>query len=357
MCCCIVLFSQNVVAQNPNSNPNAQAQWKLVGNNADTTKFVGTTNNVDLIFKRNNIEGFRLLDDTATKFLGEVYLDKFKEVPPINSGPPKEVFLKVDNFGKITSTDKSGLLQSIYLQPATCLLTGTGVGIPVWAAKEALTYGILYTGIDCPARVGIGTDNPNSTLTVAGTGFFSSELSVNVLPNTKYQLDIETTLVKQAGIHLFNFHPLQITTNVYGIQNVVMNDNLIAYAVTKFSDNKDVFRVMGDGRVWATDVNVALSINFPDYVFESNYALMPLEELEKYITKYYHLPNIPTEKEVKEHGLSLGEMQAKQLEKIEEITLYLIELKKEIEVLKKENAELKQSPVIPDNSGQAGIKK
>lgn len=63
------MFAYSTIAygQNPNSNPNAQGQWKLTGNNADTNKFVGTTNNVDLVFKRNNIESFRLLEDTAAK--------------------------------------------------------------------------------------------------------------------------------------------------------------------------------------------------------------------------------------------------------------------------------------------------
>ena len=79
--CSFALFAFSTIGytQNPNSNPNAQAPWKLNGSQADTTQFVGTTNNVDLVFKRNNIESFRLLEDTAAKFLGDVFLDKFKE--------------------------------------------------------------------------------------------------------------------------------------------------------------------------------------------------------------------------------------------------------------------------------------
>ena len=62
---------------------------------------------------------------------------------------------------------------------------------------------------------------------------------------------------------------------------------------------------------------------------------MPLEEVEKHIKKNKHLPDIPSEKEILENGVGLGEMQSKLLQKIEELTLYVIDIKKE-------NAELRQ---------------
>ncbi|MNR54620.1 hypothetical protein D3C85_1748410 [compost metagenome] len=62
-----------------------------------------------------------------------------------------------------------------------------------------------------------------------------------------------------------------------------------------------------------------------------------LEEVEKQINEKGHLENIPSEKEVVENGLNLGEMNAKLLQKIEELTLYNIQQSKEIQVLKKEN--------------------
>ena len=71
-----------------------------------------------------------------------------------------------------------------------------------------------------------------------------------------------------------------------------------------------------------------------DYVFANNYNLKPLNEVEAFIKKNGHLPNVPSATEVKENGLELGEMSKIQQEKIEELTLYLIEQKKEIETLK-----------------------
>jgi len=96
------------------------------------------------------------------------------------------------------------------------------------------------------------------------------------------------------------------------------------------------FRVKSNGYVYAREINVMpYYITFPDYVFEKNYALKSIGELEKYIKVNKHLPNIPTAAEVAVNGINLAEMQVKQMEKMEEAFLYIIELKKENEALKK----------------------
>ncbi len=79
----------------------------------------------------------------------------------------------------------------------------------------------------------------------------------------------------------------------------------------------------------------------PDYVFKHDYELRSLSELERFITKNSHLPNIPSAKEVETNGQDIGEMQLKLLEKIEELTLYVIEQNKEMAKLKQEVKELK----------------
>ncbi len=75
-----------------------------------------------------------------------------------------------------------------------------------------------------------------------------------------------------------------------------------------------------------------LATNWPDYVFNPNYKLMPLPELAAFIKKYKHLPSLPSVKEIKNDGISIGEMQAVLLKKIEELTLYLLEQNKKIEL-------------------------
>lgn len=85
-------------------------------------------------------------------------------------------------------------------------------------------------------------------------------------------------------------------------------------------------------------VKVALSsdlTNWADFVFNDNYNLRSLKELESYIAEHKHLPEIPSTAEVHENGLDLAQMDAKLLQKVEELTLYIIEQQKRIERLER----------------------
>lgn len=83
-----------------------------------------------------------------------------------------------------------------------------------------------------------------------------------------------------------------------------------------------------NGTIRAKEVLVETS-GWADFVFEHDYQLKPLSEVEQFIEKYKHLPDIPSTKEVKENGISVDEMNALLLQKVEELTLHIIELKKE----------------------------
>jgi hypothetical protein len=72
----------------------------------------------------------------------------------------------------------------------------------------------------------------------------------------------------------------------------------------------------------------------PDFVFNSDYKLKSLYEVENFINLNKHLPDVPSEKEVTANGLNLGDMNATLLQKVEELTLYMIDLKKENDALK-----------------------
>ncbi|WP_456313323.1 hypothetical protein [Pseudomonas shirazensis] len=84
------------------------------------------------------------------------------------------------------------------------------------------------------------------------------------------------------------------------------------------------------GTIHSQEVKVDM-LNWSDYVFKKNYNLPTLQEVEKHIKENGHLENIPSEKEVLNNGLNLGEMDAKLLQKIEELTLYIIDLNKKLE--------------------------
>lgn len=73
---------------------------------------------------------------------------------------------------------------------------------------------------------------------------------------------------------------------------------------------------------------IVTQTGWPDYVFEKAYSLMPLYQVEKFIETNKHLPGVPSAKEVEDKGVNIGDNQAVLLKKIEELTLYLIEIKK-----------------------------
>jgi len=79
----------------------------------------------------------------------------------------------------------------------------------------------------------------------------------------------------------------------------------------------------------------------PDYVFEDDYKLRKPGEIKQFLDANKHLPGIPSAKEITANGLSVGEMQMKLLEKVEELTLYMLQQQKDIDNLKQENEQLK----------------
>lgn len=109
-------------------------------------------------------------------------------------------------------------------------------------------------------------------------------------------------------------------------------------------DNAGTFMLAVEGKIGAREIKVTAVTPWPDFVFEKNYKLIPLLTVDEYIKSNKHLPGIPSANELENetYGLDIAKMQGLQMEKIEDIYLYLIDLKKEIEVLKKENAKLKK---------------
>ncbi len=93
------------------------------------------------------------------------------------------------------------------------------------------------------------------------------------------------------------------------------------------------------GKIACEEVEVTLS-GWSDYVFAEGYKLRTLSEVESYINENKHLPDVPSEKEVLQNGVNIGEMNALLLTKIEELTLYMIEIKKENEEMKGQIEEL-----------------
>lgn len=116
--------------------------------------------------------------------------------------------------------------------------------------------------------------------------------------------------------------------------NELVVNGALGIDTQSFVDSGDnmVYKLSVAGNVRAHGVKVYT--DWADFVFEKGYNLMPLEEVEAYIKEHGHLKDIPSAEEVEENGIEVGEMNKLLLQKIEELTLYTIELKKEVEALK-----------------------
>ena len=136
-----------------------------------------------------------------------------------------------------------------------------------------------------------------------------------------------------------------MTLNTNGVINPAIgffinsnNRNFFTIAENQilFKDaTQDLFKVNANGYLSARKVIVTLQNPYADYVFDKNYKLMPLSQVAKFIKKYHHLPNVPSLAEVEANNkqIDIGEMQVKLLEKVEELTLYILQQQKEIDAL------------------------
>ena len=175
-------------------------------------------------------------------------------------------------------------------------------------------------------NVGIGTDDPDGKLHVNGDVVIGAE------PYTQYRQRLNVNgdglcLWKKIGAAV---NAATISINDNGHTTIKANPRLI------LSSNE----VAVTTKLSAKRIDVTVD-GLPDYVFADDYELMPLSELEEVIKKEKSLPGIPTEKEAVENGLNIGEMQGKLLEKVEELTLYVIQQNTRLDELQKENEELK----------------
>lgn len=102
------------------------------------------------------------------------------------------------------------------------------------------------------------------------------------------------------------------------------------------------YKLSVKGKLICDEARVQLSGAWPDYVFHDSYKLRPLEELEKIINTQKHLPDMPSAAEVEKDGFDLGGMNKKLLEKVEELTLYVIDLNKKYKELEQSNSKLEQ---------------
>jgi len=179
----------------------------------------------------------------------------------------------------------------------------------------------------------INTTNPNSELLRLDNNGLRSTLFVNYSDGTYDNAGFE--FKKMSSVGQFKF------SNLNGDLMTIRSSGSVGIG-TSSPDAKLTVK----GNIHTNEVKVdLLGAVAPDYVFENDYNLKPLNEVENYITKEKHLPNIPSAKNMEIDGILLKEFNLKLLEKIEELTLYTIQQEKkleQVELLKEEIKTLKE---------------
>lgn len=286
--------------------------------------------------------------------------------------------------------------------------TGSGWGgylsfytTPAGVSGSAVNAEVERMRIDALGNVGIGTSLPSQKLHVYGTnpGLFLDGDASSYYTNITLKSVIGSGYLNNYGPYSWhsglwsiatsaNNQPSGIGATTHGNFAVTLDPSLIPFNVMGAQNQtNDLFRVnknvsptyggideqsvfainkdgnVGIGTTYTADVNYKLFVEtgirtrkvkvdnvtpWPDYVFKPTYKLPSLNELEKYLQKNQHLPDVPTAIEVEKNGIDLGDNQAILLKKVEELTLYMIELNKKVEALAKENEELKKK-INPTN--------
>ena len=186
--------------------------------------------------------------------------------------------------------------------------------------------------------VGIGPTAPTSKLHIsANSGSGYAQLFLEETDNDYARMNFRTTNAVNSGNNFWTI--AAYNSNTRSSERLNFYNNATGNIMTITGDgnvgigtSNPTYKLSVLGNIRSTEVVV--ETGWADYVFSEKYKLPKLEEVEKFIQQNKHLPNIPSAKEVEENGLYLGDMQKRMMEKIEELTLYVIELKKEIEKIK-----------------------
>jgi hypothetical protein len=275
--------------------------------------------------------------------------------------------LITDNFQMLTGAGRDKILAS----DAYGNGTWTDPSLVLNQYWQANTHGGIYTTY---SHVGIGTNAPSRSLEICHTDENGGIVLNQVADNTTY--DASEIRFERSGVEKFatgysvdytghprpyyfiwsnidkgNGSPLGTTLFIDGVNGMTgigtswpsakleVAGNFKATAVGIGIDpplSTDSYKLFVEGGIAAREVKVTIN-TFPDYCFADDYKFLSITDLEKYISENKHLPGMPSAKEVAENkGFELGDMQTKLLEKVEEQTLYILDLQKQIDDLKKQ---------------------
>lgn len=363
----------------------ASAQsWNLTGNTGTnpTTNFIGTTDNQSLIFKANNAEKMRITPEGRFIFHGVTTAGQLWDKNLFFGGGVNQTTTSnntVFGMGALTQLTEGDGNTAVGTNAMSIFTKGTmNVAIGFNSMRNtvsgnyntALGMNALETLKTGDFNVGIGhatmssgslTGNYNialgvSTLRYINSGNYNTILggeSFRAIVNGSHNINIghsNARLITSGNNNIFigNFiNPYNTTSpeNELNIGNWIVGNNG-TIGIGQFTSQLPADGVAQDGekyklfvkdgiRTEKVKVDIADNNGWADYVFEKDYKLMPLNEVEQFINKNGHLPEVPTTEEAIKNGIELKAMNILLLKKIEELTLYNIEQQKRIEALEK----------------------
>jgi hypothetical protein len=222
----------------------------------------------------------------------------------------------------------------------------SGVNYGVYASTySSMGFAGYFTGGKnyFEGNVGIGTASPLGRLHVHDPN--SGNAAVYITPAQVLSGDSSTVFMAEDYAALYGMYWLYDGTGNqielwgksgatrYGPHLIVNRDNGNMAIGSEFASG---YKLSVNGKIICTEIRVNLVAEWPDYVFKPGYKLMPVRELGAFVDQNGHLPNIPPAAEIGKSGLEMGEMQRKMMEKIEELSLYIIQQQKEIDELKEQ---------------------
>ncbi len=203
-------------------------------------------------------------------------------------------------------------------------------------------------------NVGIGTTNPEKKFTVQGSVLLGNGNHYeNIILETGQSVtsfhgvfDIKPRTIPGSGTakHLTHFKNVTNTSGTGTTRHNVAIDGNLALGTTTTGNHK----LAVEGSIGAREIKVEVG-TWSDFVFKKDYNLPTLQEVEKHIAQNGHLKDIPSATEVENNGIFLGEMDAKLLQKIEELTLYTIQQQKEIDTQKEKIQQIEKENTILNN--------
>jgi len=220
------------------------------------------------------------------------------------------------------------------------VLTSDASGQAVWTESQWTTSGNNIFRQN--GNVGIGTSNPTEKFEIDGnirvnSLVFNNPDSQENFITEKYEPLIygsksggeiggSSSLILQAGGTPTNNNRHIYIRTADQTRLFIHHNGNVGIGTTSTSDA----RLSVAGKIQAEEVKIVLSVPQSDHVFKEDYDLIPLTELDQYIKSNKHLPGVPSAAEFVQNGYNVGEMDDLLLRKIEELTLYIIQLQKEI---------------------------